>query len=226
MEPDKVQVITKSPGKVLVCGGYVIISPNFQGLVLTTDTFFTCKSELISKEKLTGHGVDYNIMLNFKVASKEYNQIYEYKINIEQKVNDRIEFVIYEYYNKNDFLKYALLMGAYFFIFENVNKKELEKSIWNGSIYNYYIDMEADYRFYSYDSNNVNTSCKNGLGSSSAMVASLVTNISLLLTRSMLDRDYSSDLSFSSLPIEKRAYIELSSLIANNFAQNKVTKIF
>ena len=38
-------ITTKSPGKCLICGGYLILSENNSGIVFNVDAFIECSSK-------------------------------------------------------------------------------------------------------------------------------------------------------------------------------------
>ena len=44
---------TSSPGKILLSRGYLVINPNYQGLVLCSKTYFICKGKIIREKTQT-----------------------------------------------------------------------------------------------------------------------------------------------------------------------------
>ena len=82
------------------------------------------------------------------------------------------------------------------------------------------INIKGDHRFYSYkDSKESDNSIKTGLGSSSALISSITSNMMLLLYGKENIKVNSINKIDNN---ELKCLIVLSSLLANNFAQNKI----
>jgi phosphomevalonate kinase len=222
MEKVNLKISTKSPGKILICGGYVVISPKFKGLVLTTDTYFKCDSEVINYNIKDSLGDLNKLVFNYSVMSNQLGLTYSYCIEYLLDKSNKINISKVESLNNNlnEFVKNSLIVTTYMFILYNhpniINKLNADKSLELSIKF----DLDADHRFYSYKEiiNDINT--KTGLGSSSALVTSLVTNLYIILE--LLFTNKPSGTTFNSLEIEQQANILLSALVANNQAQNKV----
>jgi phosphomevalonate kinase len=199
-------ITARSPGKILACGGYVIISPNHQGLVFTSATFFECKI------KSTGGMINYNNTGNIyiKVFSTNFNQTYNYAIQIDNK---SIKILTLDD-NDNSFIKFSILMAFYFHFNLNINEDDLNL-LKNLCIE---ITLDSDYRFYSYKTGISKTGkVKTGLGSSSALVSSLTSSLLVFLNKN------NSPTQGSIRNLNSISHIALlSAYYANNLAQNKV----
>ena len=47
---ENIKIITKSPGKCLICGGYLILNKNKKGVVFNIDTYIESKCEIENYE--------------------------------------------------------------------------------------------------------------------------------------------------------------------------------
>ncbi len=83
MEENIREFITRSPGKILLCGGYLILSPRNSGLVVDVDTYFNCKSR-VTYVKST---INFKTLL-VKIYSANFNLDYIYEINITNSDNN------------------------------------------------------------------------------------------------------------------------------------------
>jgi phosphomevalonate kinase len=201
-----VNITTTSPGKILICGGYLIISERYSGCVLTTNTPFTCKSNVIIKESME----DYS-SISFLIYSKYVNTNFNYKVKI-SKLDDYYTIDMEED-EKNVFIKYSIISAIYFFILNNLDSFKTFDI-------NYEIEIDTDYKFYSH-TNDFTTSSKTGLGSSSALVTSLVSNIYLTLVKYIAKVNVKEGM-INELPYNIQSSLLQAGLYANNLAQNKV----
>ena len=46
MKNINIEVISKSPGKCLICGGYLILNKNKKGVVINSDTYIETKGKI------------------------------------------------------------------------------------------------------------------------------------------------------------------------------------
>ena len=83
--------ITKSPGKSLLSGGYLILDNSKRGLVINTDTYISCESNFKYKEKENSQ----KNYLTFNVHSEYLNETYNYLIYLEEikKENKETEII-------------------------------------------------------------------------------------------------------------------------------------
>ncbi len=68
------KIITKSPGKSLLSGGYLILDKSKRGLVINIDTYITCESYIIYKEKSKNS----NNILILNITSEYLNETFTY----------------------------------------------------------------------------------------------------------------------------------------------------
>ena len=75
------KLITSSPGKILLSGGYLIINPNYQGLVLCSKTYFTCEGKIYNNKNNKNNN---NQISNFKIIvnSLNFKKSYFYVLTI------------------------------------------------------------------------------------------------------------------------------------------------
>jgi phosphomevalonate kinase len=208
---DKYNVITKSPGKVLICGGYVIINPKFSGVVVTTDTYFECNSTI---ESYASSDVGSDLRIEYQITSEHLSATYKYIVEVKRDMNDCLAINFKDISDiGNDYIKNAAMMSSYFYILYNQNVK-------GSAAIKVNTQLTADYRFYGTDN-----SSKTGLGSSSALISSMVCNIFTLLNS--IDKGMDSrNINIHDLKIEEQANILLSGLVANNLAQKKVRTFY
>jgi phosphomevalonate kinase len=208
MEKNYISLTTKSPGKILVCGGYVILSDKYKGLVLTTDVFFKCNSRLTNIEE------NHETIFRFTIFSSLFNQTFILVLKILKEL-ENYKLCI-EVKEVNNFINFSIISALYFFILENMFT--VEKLLYKK--YEIQIELESDYRFYSYDPLNIKNS-KTGLGSSSALIVSLSSNIYLLLMKYFYN-DINIENLIKDQDINLYSNLLLSAFYSNNLAQNKV----
>jgi len=248
---------TKSPGKILVCGGYLVINPNYRGLVLCTKTYFNCngKLEIYTNKDLNK---DTLAIFLFSIYSANFKKKFFYRIKIFNDFNNECEtnfnfsieifnqndfcIIIKEYKvlnnddfinlnsssddSNNNFIDNSLKCSIYFiFLYQLIIMKKVEFfSKLKNKIFVYNIDLDADYRFYATDQNNIfqniSQNIKTGLGSSSGLITSLTSNIIINFCRYFNKIENKS--SFNDYHDSLKLCVLLSSYCANNLAQNKV----
>lgn len=215
MEDDITEFITKSPGKILLCGGYLILNPKNSGLVVDIDTYFTCKS--IIKFAKFGHLYK---TLKVKIKSVNFNLEYLYEINLTQNHNEIYLEIKNDTENDNEFILFSVLFAFYLVINEYIEVITLNQSIGEMNIM-----LEGDEYFYSFE-NGLRNNKKTGLGSSSALIVSIVSNI-FLVFKSNFEKILSKTSGKISniLKEDQMVKVLLFSLIANNYAQKKVNVI-
>lgn len=209
-------IITKSPGKCLLCGGYLILNKNNNGIVINIDSFMECESKLIPNKEC----MELNEIIVLEVYSFYTQSLQKYHICFDKeklfiKTNSEI----------NKWIYYSVQMAFYLYFLEFPSYEAIQNGI--GKRYKYYLSIKGDYRFYSYKEVNKSAeygNIKTGLGSSSALISSICSNIIIFL--SIIDTNYKN--------IENKSCIRnindqriknliiLSSLLANNLAQNKI----
>jgi len=250
------EITTKSPGKVLMCGGYLIINPKYRGLVICTKTYFESKGRLEILQKVENHEIQTTLLI--QINSKNFNQSLYYKVDISFKNSQKenLDLLInFERLDTNDFIE---ILSRKFEVIKDLNKKDdkindnfiinsIKSAIYylllnkskaldfnefsdklKNKIMYMIIDIEADYRFYGHDKNleqtNIANNIKTGLGSSSALVCSLTSNIILNLFQYFDNIEIKS--SFNEYENKIKLCILLASINANNQAQNKVDITF
>lgn len=169
------KVSAYSPGKILVCGGYLVISPNYSGLVFNTDTYIQCFSKVLD---LNNNEVDDKVFNSsskssfiIKILSKNFDITYYYAINIFINEKQEVEYRINEILDKNNkdnsmsnkYIYFSILVSLHFFILmnfggqtENINNivERISKVFNNdneGKIKFLNLTIESDYRFYTYN---------------------------------------------------------------------------
>ena len=267
---------TYSPGKILICGGYLIINPKYRGLVICSETYFKCNGQLIENNKFKSNQSlsnnemetkfnEKNIMTIFflRINSINYKKSFFYKLTLNLNKNidennisnffDKEESLIilklerinieefpnnfnnkykdYDHsneYSNNTFIINTIKSSFYNYLlmllnilnfkdfFEKMNKKTLR----------FNLDLDGDYRFYGYNKDlvqaNIAKSIKTGLGSSSALISSLGSNIVLNLHKFFFPFEIMKN--FEDLSNEIKICLLLSCYYGNNLAQNKVKK--
>ena len=119
---ENIKIITKSPGKCLICGGYLILNKNKKGVVFNIDTYIESKCEI--------ENYDYRENEEFliKIFSDYEKQEYNYNIIFKENSLNIIEEKNYE----NKWIKNSIItcIFIYSIIFENLenNFKELKKN--------------------------------------------------------------------------------------------------
>ena len=212
------KIITKSPGKSLLSGGYLILDKTKRGLVLNIDAYIKCESEFIinanKKEK------DY---LYFNIFSEYLNQYFYYSVFINFNKNKEIQ--ISEKNNQdNKWIKNCIISSLIFYISQNNASKVLfnsEKSI------EINVNIKSDYKFYSYSPNKISQNIKTGLGSSSAFINSLTSNLILTYEYLCQNKNYPKNSIIKNIDDKNfQAMILGSCLLSNNLSQNKIGSCF
>jgi phosphomevalonate kinase len=251
------KLITSSPGKILLSGGYLIINPNYQGLVLCSKTYFTCEGKIynnnnnnknnnnqISNFKIIVNSLNFKksyfyVLTIYEEKEKEKeNSIKEISLNlhiedIKKEKEELKDFILFDIDNEeNKFIYFALKISFYFFLLKFLSKIPYEN--WreilfdvkkNGNLFVY--NLNGDYRFYGFNeiyNNNNDNKIKTGLGSSSALITSLCSNVLLNLQKLFNNENLFNSLNDYSKEI--RLLLFIICLEANNQAQNKVNKIY
>ena len=80
------KIITKSPGKSLLSGGYLILDKTKRGLVLNIDAYIKCESEFI----INANKKEKNY-LYFNIFSEYLNQYFYYSVFINFNKNKEIQ---------------------------------------------------------------------------------------------------------------------------------------
>ncbi len=251
------ELITKSPGKVLVCGGYLVINPKYRGVVLCTKTYFECKGKIkikfLEKKKenflcsiiIRVNSIIFKKSFFYKVQIKEkesfltedLNLSFIFKktnfCNIEEflKQEKYIEFENEDKELKNEFIDNSLKCAIYYFFLNFLSNKNDNQNFINeikNKIFFMNIDLNADYRFYgcnkNFVENNINKNIKTGLGSSSALITSLTSNIILNLCQIKDKEKFIKKTNFNDYEHSLKTLILLAALNSNNLAQNKVNE--
>lgn len=255
---DELKLRTLSPGKVLVCGGYLVINPDYRGLVLCTKTYFICDGiikeiPMNNNSKMNFDNKESICEIFIRVNSINYGNSYLYKLQILKSLSNSSTGIqlklnkldLQEFYqgekekddkysnykiinnNENAFIYNSIKCSFYMAILNIINKSSFENflKITQNKVFLNSFDIDGDYRFYSYDkeymNSNISNNIKTGLGSSSALMTSLSSNIILNFHRLFQNIELSKD--FNQLTEELKTCILVGSYNGNNFAQNKVS---
>ena len=106
------KIITKSPGKSLLSGGYLILDKTKRGLVINIDTYITCESYYSMKEK-SNENENYFLLLN--IYSEYLKQNFNYIVSMD--FNNDNELKIFEKNNKdNKWIKNCIIKLINLFI--------------------------------------------------------------------------------------------------------------
>ena len=219
----KVKINTKSPGKTLLSGGYLILNKSKRGLVINTDTYISCESFIEYKDNQSKD--NYFI---YNITSEYLNETFNYKIYINNDENSNLkELKIIETNNKNNkWIQNCIISSLFFYLsqFDNISSKLLFNQ--NKQI-EINIIIKSDYRFYSYSKDNNSKSIKTGLGSSSALITSLTTNMILIYDYICKNEKNKGIISIKDIEDKNiQAIILGSCLLSNNLSQNKVGSCF
>ena len=211
------EVITNSPGKCLISGGYLILNKNKKGIVLNVNSYIKTKSKIIDN-------IDNNNIneLNINVKSIYFKQEFNYNICCENnQIKIKNNFNENDEINNNKWIYYSILISFYiYFLYDN---KILEYFIKNKKSIS--LIIESDYKFYSYDKNNNNLNIKTGLGSSSALISSICSNVIILLNN-IYNKNNINNNNINNLENNIKSLILISSIYSNNFIQNKIGSNF
>jgi len=212
------KIITKSPGKSLLSGGYLILDKTKRGLVLNIDAYIKCESEFIKNANKKEKNYLY-----FNIFSEYLNQYFYYSVFINFNKNKEIQ--ISEKNNQdNKWIKNCIISSLIFYISQNNASKVLfnsEKSI------EINVNIKSDYKFYSYSPNKISQNIKTGLGSSSAFINSLTSNLILTYEYLCQNKNYPKNSIIKNIDDKNfQAMILGSCLLSNNLSQNKIGSCF
>ena len=225
MEEQKSKIITKSPGKSLLSGGYLILDKSKRGLVINIDAYITCESFIIYQEKNNNN----NLILN--ITSEYLNETFTYIAYIEQVNNednnkeDLKELKIIEKNNRNNkWIQNCIISSLLFYL---TQKEKSINILFNGER-KIEINMiiKSDYRFYSFSKEYTSKNIKTGLGSSSALISSLTTNMILIYDYLYQNKKIKKIVIRDIEDKTMQAIILGSCLLSNNLSQNKIGSCF
>ena len=217
MEDPIIHYITRSPGKVLLCGGYLILKPKNCGLVANVNSYFQCKSNVkFLREKWVENE---NKIIKINIKSINYDTKYNYELSI-KVIEDKLFVSLSDELkkNNNNFLYFSVLFSFYLVIL-----KFSEENFLN-HIGEINFTLNGDNNFYTFEkekSSNFNKNYKTGLGSSSAMITSIISNIYLIFKANKINQKRKGALT-TLFNQEEIGQINLFAILANNFAQKKV----
>ena len=219
-EKHKNAIIIKSPGKSLLSGGYLILDKSKRGLVINIDTYISCESYYLIKGK--SNESEKNSLL-FNIYSEYLNQNFNYIVSMD--FNNDNELKIFEKNDKdNKWIKNCIISSLLIYLSKNNNFNDLFNS--NNKI-EINITIKSDYRFYSYSPDNISQKIKTGLGSSSAFINSLTSNLILTYDKILNKKIYPKNIVIKNLVDNNiKAIILGSCLLSNNLSQNKIGSCF
>ena len=219
-EKHKNSIIIKSPGKSLLSGGYLILDKSKRGLVINIDTYISCESYYLIKGK--SNESEKNSLL-FNIYSEYLNQNFNYIVSMD--FNNDNELKIFEKNDKdNKWIKNCIISSLLIYLSKNNNFIDLFNS--NNKI-EINIIIKSDYRFYSYSPDNISQKIKTGLGSSSAFINSLTSNLILTYDKILNKKIYPKNIVIKNLVDNNiKAIILGSCLLSNNLSQNKIGSCF
>ena len=219
-EKHKNAIIIKSPGKSLLSGGYLILDKSKRGLVINIDAYISCESYYLIKGK--SNGSEKNFLL-FNIYSEYLNQNFNYIVSMD--FNNDNELKIFEKNDKdNKWIKNCIISSLLIYLSKNNNFIDLFNS--NNKI-EINITVKSDYRFYSYSPDNISQKIKTGLGSSSAFINSLTSNLILTYDKILNKKIYPKNIVIKNLVDNNiKAIILGSCLLSNNLSQNKIGSCF
>ena len=219
-EKHKNSIIIKSPGKSLLSGGYLILDKSKRGLVINIDTYISCESYYLIKGK--SNESEKNSLL-FNIYSEYLNQNFNYIVSMD--FNNDNELKIFEKNDKdNKWIKNCIISSLLIYLSKNNNFNDLFNS--NNKI-EINITIKSDYRFYSYSPDNISQKIKTGLGSSSAFINSLTSNLILTYDKILNKKIYPKNIVIKNLVDNNiKAIILGSCLLSNNLSQNKIGSCF
>ena len=219
-EKQKNSIIIKSPGKSLLSGGYLILDKSKRGLVINIDTYISCESYYLIKGK--SNESEKNSLL-FNIYSEYLNQNFNYIVSMD--FNNDNELKIFEKNDKdNKWIKNCIISSLLIYLSKNNNFIDLFNS--NNKI-EINITIKSDYRFYSYSPDNISQKVKTGLGSSSAFINSLTSNLILTYDKILNKKIYPKNIVIKNLVDNNiKAIILGSCLLSNNLSQNKIGSCF
>ena len=219
-EKHKNSIIIKSPGKSLLSGGYLILDKSKRGLVINIDAYISCESYYLIKGKSNEN--EKNSLL-FNIYSEYLNQNFNYIVSMD--FNNDNELKIFEKNDKdNKWIKNCIISSLLIYLSKNNNFNDLFNL--NNKI-EINITIKSDYRFYSYSPDNISQKIKTGLGSSSAFINSLTSNLILTYDKILNKKIYPKNIVIKNLVDNNiKAIILGSCLLSNNLSQNKIGSCF
>lgn len=226
MEEQKSKIITKSPGKSLLSGGYLILDKSKRGLVINIDAYIICESFIIYQEKNNNN----NLILN--ITSEYLNETFTYIACVEQVNNennnkeDLKELKIIEKNNRNNkWIQNCIISSLFFYL---TQKEKSINILFNGERQiKINITIKSDYRFYSFSKEYTSKNIKTGLGSSSALISSLTTNMILIYDYLYQNKKIKEKIDIRDIEDKTMQAIILGScLLSNNLSQNKIGSCF
>ena len=212
-------IITKSPGKSLLSGGYLILDKSKRGLVINTDTHISCESFIKYQEKTD------NICLLINITSEYLNENFNYMAYLEEEEKIKELKITEKRGKENKWLKNCILSSL--FIYLNQKENSFKKVFNKNKQLEINIIIKSDYRFYSFSKDNTSKNIKTGLGSSSALISSLTTNMILIYELIFKNKEYKSGVLVKNIDEQNiKAIILGSCLLSNNLSQNKIGSCF
>ena len=111
------KIITKSPGKSLLSGGYLILDKTKRGLVINIDAYITCESYYIFKQK---QNKDENNFLEINLYSDYLKEKFNYIVCLD--INKKNELMISETNNKdNKWIKNCIISSLIFYLSKSIS---------------------------------------------------------------------------------------------------------
>lgn len=178
-----------SPGKILLCGGYLILDPNYKGLSISVNSYFVSSSVSFTDTNKEDFCFDYTkyknsacLPFNIKVNSENLNKSFEIDNCLIIEYDSKKE--IYKFKIKdvnlkgsmdNEFIYFTVISNLFYFIIENYALFDYESYKNNQLCYHIQVNLNGDSSFYC--GNSLFNNFKSGLGSSSALITSLSSTI-------------------------------------------------
>ena len=161
--------------------------------------------------------------MQFNIYSEYLNQNFNYLVSLD--FNNENEIKIYEKEDKdNKWIKNCIISSLIIYLSQYNYLNELFNSKTQIEIN---IDIKSDYRFYSYSPDNISQKIKTGLGSSSAFINSLTSNLILTYEKIFRKKNYPNNIAIKNLDDNNiKAIILGSCLLSNNLSQNKIGSCF
>lgn len=214
-------IITRTPGKCLVTGGYLILNPNKSGLVINVDVYFKVTSTLsntfIEVQQLTSSLPKVNI----NITSLFLNEQYAYSVLLSDSSIEITQSNPNS--SSNKWIENSIKASFYSFICLNTIQNSNSNILSQLSNKTISIIINSDYRFYSYNINNNRKDIKTGLGSSSALIVSLCSNIITLLYKIANKSSINfQEKSINELDIHMQSVLTYACILSNNMSQNKI----
>ena len=218
------KIVTKSPGKSLLSGGYLILDKSKRGLVINTDTYMSCESnfEFKKREKTEDNYLSFTIHSEYLNETFNYISYFEKIKTGKEKAENMNELKIIEKNNKdNKWIQNCIISSLLFYLIQNENfvdilfnkSKEIEINVL----------IKSDYRFFSYSKENLSKKIKTGLGSSSALISSLTSNLILLYQYLLTNKKNKEKIIIKEIDDKIIQSLILGAcLLSNNLSQNKI----